>query len=164
MALYSGVRPPHSLEVTCAPQPSSQSKEHSSAFNKLHRIAASQIIDLQLTDTQSLSRAQYVWKSVWTLQHPSVPPGTLSAVLELGHIIREWKDHMLALVGLLLLNRTLAFSHFPVLRDLRKSPMKPNIVFALMIGLKALSTMRAYRRTLSLLLSLSLCSDYQNKQ
>lgn len=56
---------------------------------------------------------------------------------------------MLALVGLLLLNCTLAFSHFPVLRDLRKSPMKPNIVFALMIGLKALSTRKAYRRTLS---------------
>lgn len=150
MALYWAMGPPHSLEVTCVAQSRRQSKEHSSAFNELHRIAASQVIDLQLTDTQSLSRAQYLWKSVWTLQHPSVPPGTLSAILELGHIIGEWQDHMLVLVGLLLLNCTLAFSHFSPLRDLRKSSMKPNIVFALIIGLKVLSTMKAYRRTLSL--------------
>ena len=145
-AFYLGLDPwkdpAPSLEFIRLPQPSGQSKAHSSVLNELHKIVTSQIIDFQLTATQSLSRAQYLWKSVWRLQHPFYPPGILSAVLELGHIIREWKDHAdLALKELLLLNFTLASSPLSYPMGLKKKPMKSSIVLDLMIGLGALSAM-----------------------
>lgn len=122
MALYSGVGPPHSLEVTCVAQPSRQSKEHSSAFNELHRIAASQVIDLQLTDTQSSSRAQYLCKSVWTLQHPSVPAGTLKCRPWVRPHHRRMKGPHVGPRGIAFIELHFGIQPLPCLTGLKEKP------------------------------------------